>query len=105
MRLALILLLVGVLAALAPAPPASAQGQGCYADYKAQRTASGGQLQLHYGVIRLRAAACASPPTAARIVARRIAGDGWQLLTVMSTFDDSGLTQRRGNAGQFFLRY
>ncbi|MEM7441123.1 MAG: hypothetical protein AAF393_16120 [Pseudomonadota bacterium] len=76
----------------------------CYADYKAQRT-NNGQLQLHYGVIELGPKACANRAAAQQMVARRIGAGGWQLLRVLSTFTDSGLAARRGNAGQYFLRY
>ncbi|WP_102110251.1 hypothetical protein [Oceaniglobus roseus] len=73
----------------------------CYADYKAKRD---NPLRLHYGVIQLPEAAC-SKQAAAGVIARRIGADGWQLLTVVSVFDDSGLQQRKASAGQFFLRY
>lgn len=73
----------------------------CYADYKAKRDTP---LQLHYGVIQLPDAACASGGAAAQISAR-IAADGWLLLNVLSTFGPEGLEQRRGNAGQYYLRY
>lgn len=74
----------------------------CFADYKAKRD---GPLQLHYGVIRLAEGDCASVGNAGQIVARRIAADGWELLTVVSTFDDAGAEQRKSRAGDFFLRY
>ena len=96
--------IIALLAILALTPDASAQSGGCYADYKAQRT-KGGSLKLHYGVIKLGKRACSNPATAERQVSRRIASEGWQLLRVMSTFDASGLSQRQGNAGKFYLRY
>jgi len=83
---------------MATAAPA---GAACYADYKAKRDAP---LQLQYGVIELPAQAC-SPDAAGPEISRRIAADGWQLLAVVSVFDDSGLDQRRDAAGQYFLRY
>ncbi|MDR6263452.1 MULTISPECIES: hypothetical protein [Rhodobacterales] len=92
-----------LLAFVASANIAVAQ-DSCYADYKAKRSASG-SLQLHYGVIQLNGGACRNPQRAAQAVSRRIASDGWTLLRVVSTFDQRGLQQRRGNAGQFFLRY
>lgn len=73
----------------------------CYADYKAK---TDNPLRLHYGVIRLPAEAC-SVPAARAVIEARIGGDGWQLLNVLSVFDDSGLAERKDSAGQYFLRY
>lgn len=73
----------------------------CYADYKAKRD---NPLQLHYGVIKLSDNACGGGQPSA-MIAQRIASDGWKLLNVLGTFDETGLDRRRGNAGQFFLRY
>lgn len=81
---------------------AASSHAACYADYKAKRDAP---LRLHYGVIQIRDEACGNLSAAARIVERRIAGDGWTLLTVVSTFGEDGLEGRRANAGEFFLRY
>ena len=86
------------LALAAFAAPASA---ACFADYKAKRDAP---LQLHYGVIELPDSAC-TPQAAAPEIARRIAREGWQLLAVVSVFDEAGLDARRGSAGDFFLRF
>jgi hypothetical protein len=86
------------LALAAAAAPASA---ACYADYKAKRDAP---LQLHYGVIQLPDAAC-NPQAAAPVIAQRIGRDGWQLLAVVSVFDEAGLEARRDSAGAYFLRY
>ena len=80
------------------AAPASA---ACYADYKAKQD---NPLRLHYGVIQVPDRAC-DPGAAARVIARRIAGDGWELLNVLGVFGDEGLAGRRASAGQFFLRY
>lgn len=91
-------LLTALALALLTAAPASA---ACFADYKAKRERP---LQLHYGVIEIPARAC-DPGAAAEVVARRIGRDGWQLLAIVSVFDDSGLDQRRESAGAFFLRY
>ena len=99
-----IVILFSLLLTLAAPAPALAQANGCYADYKAQRT-SGGQLQLHYGVIKLGNRACTNPDRAQAVVSRRISVDGWTLLRLVSRFDESGLNARRGNAGQYFLRY
>ena len=74
----------------------------CFADYKAKRDKP---LRLHYGVIELSDAACDDPGLARTEIARRIAVDNWNLLTVMSTFGRGGLGQREKNAGKFFLRY
>ena len=40
-------------------------------------------------------------------IAGRIGADGWHLLSVVSVFDEAGLTdaKRKENAGQFYLRY
>ena len=75
----------------------------CFADYKAKR--SNGDLQLHYGVIALPQKACDKPKGAKKLIEKRIAGDGWQLLRVMSSFDETGLNSRQANAGEYFLRY
>ncbi|WP_099825815.1 hypothetical protein [Oceaniglobus indicus] len=74
----------------------------CFADYKAKRD---NPLKLHYGVVELPDTACVSRASAADAIARRIAPDGWQLLTVMQIFDRSGLDQRKASAGAYFLRY
>lgn len=99
-----IVLILAALAALSAPAPAHAQGGACFADYKAQRTSARG-LELHYGVIQLGPRACRDRAAAERQVARRIAAEGWQLLRVMATFDESGLNGRRANAGAYFLRY
>ncbi|MEM9709177.1 MAG: hypothetical protein AAF871_10335 [Pseudomonadota bacterium] len=90
-------LLAGILSLL----PAHA-GAACYADYKAKRD---NPLRLHYGVVKVSDGNCPDGGRVARDVAQRIARDGWQLLNVVSVFDDAGLNQRRGSAGDYFLRY
>lgn len=90
-----------IAAALTAAILPGMAGAACYADYKAKQD---NPLQLHYGVVKLPDAACAPGP-AADVIASRIARDGWQLLAVLSVFDDSGLAQRKDSAGQYFLRY
>ena len=80
------------------AGPAAAE---CYADYKAKRDEP---LQLHYGVAQVSDANC-SPGAAEGELAPRLAGDGWTLLTVLSTFGPEGLEERKASAGEFFLRY
>jgi hypothetical protein len=84
--------------ALVLAGPAAAE---CYADYKAKRDEP---LQLHYGVAQVSDANC-SPGAAEGELAPRLAGDGWTLLTVLSTFRPEGLEERKASAGEFFLRY
>lgn len=91
-------LIPALVATLLIAAPASA---ACYADYKAKRDAP---LQLHYGVAQVSDGAC-NPSAAAAEISSRISGDGWQLLTVVSVFDEAGLDARRGSAGEFFLKY
>ena len=78
----------------------SAADAACFADYKAKRD---NPLRLHYGVVQLRGAC--SKGAAAREISGRIRGDGWQLLNVLSVFDDAGLKKRQKSAGPFFLRY
>ena len=97
-------LILAAFAAISLAGPGAAQSNGCYADYKAQRT-QGGALELHYGVIQLNGRACRNIGRAEKVVARRIGSDGWQLLRLLSVFDANGLNQRQGNAGRYFLRY
>ena len=78
---------------------------GCYADYKAKKD---NPLRLHYGVIEIPSAACSGRASKAQVVnyvASRFSGLQWQLLNVISVFDDSGLARRKASAGQYFLRY
>lgn len=84
--------------ALALAAPASAE---CYADYKAKRDEP---LKLHYGVAQVSDGNC-SPGAAEGELAPRLAGDGWTLLNVLSTFGPEGLEERKASAGAYFLRY
>lgn len=86
-----------VAVALAAAGPARA----CYADYRAKMD---NPLRLHYGVIDLPDAAC-SVDAAAPVIARRIAAGGWELLQVVSVFDETGLAARRADAGEYFLSF
>ena len=72
----------------------------CYADYKAKRD---NPLRLHYGVVEVRGDCTAG--NAADQLRSALARDGWQLLNVVSVFDDAGLDQRRDSAGEYFLRY
>lgn len=77
--------------------------QDCFVDYKAKKSAGG--LKLHYGVMKIPAKACSNNATAQKFVSKRLAKKGWKLLRMMSRFDDSGLSQRQGNAGAYFLKY
>lgn len=79
------------------AAPAQA---ACYADYKAKQD---DPLRLHYGVIEL--SGDCDPTAAEAEIPGRIAPDGWTLLTVLAVFDDTGLDERRANAGDYYLRY
>jgi uncharacterized membrane protein len=89
---------LSVALALALAGPAAAE---CYADYKAKRDEP---LKLHYGVAQVSDGNC-SPGAAEGELAPRLAGDGWTLLNVLSTFGPEGLEERKASAGEFFLRY
>lgn len=80
---------------------ASPSWAACYADYKAKQD---NPLRLHYGVSAIPDAKC-SKQDAAEILRKRIAKDGWTLLNVVSVFDDSKLDKKKGDAGEFFLRY
>lgn len=60
-------------------------------------------LRLHYGVIELPSSAC-NVGAAAPIIEGRLNG-GWQLLEVMSVFDESGLGSREARAGQYYLNF
>lgn len=81
--------------------PLSAQA-ACYADYKAKQDSP---LRLHYGVMALSDAACSRPTLAQREARERLSGGGWTLLSVLSTFDDRGLEERKANAGPYYLRF
>lgn len=74
----------------------------CYADYKASRD---NPLKLHYGVIKIDTNPCAMSGKVKQSVAQRLNAAGWKLLQVQSVFDDSGLGQRKQDAGQYFLRF
>jgi len=81
---------------------ASVANAACYADYKAKRD---NPLRLHYGVMEVSQGACNAPARAEREVRARLSSAGWELLNVMSVFDDGGLERRRDSAAEFFLRY
>ena len=86
-----------LLALLAVSPVQAA----CYADYKAKQD---NPLRLHYGVADVPQNACTAG-AAAQVLAPRLARAGWQLLNILSVFDDRGLAARKDNAGEFFRRY
>lgn len=90
-----------LLASVAFAVLAGPLHAACYADYRARMD---DPLRLHYGVIQLPDAQC-SVAAAGGYIAGRIATGGWQLLQVISVFDDSGLAARRADAGEYFLRF
>lgn len=74
----------------------------CYADYKAKRD---GPLRLHYGVMEVAQSACRTPSRAEAEVRARLRDAGWELLNVVSVFDEVGLDQRKESAAEFFLRF
>ena len=91
-------LFMGLAVGLALANPAAAE---CYADYKAKQD---DPLRLHYGVAQVSDGNC-SRGGAQGELAPRLAGDGWTLLNVLSTFGPDGLDERKASAGAYFLRY
>lgn len=93
-RLAPFLTALAVLFALCG--PASAD---CYADYKAKQD---NPLRLHYGVAQV--AACDKKAAAAEL-RPRLEQAGWKLLNVLSVFGPEGLSERKGSAGDYFLRF
>ena len=72
----------------------------CYADYKAKKD---DPLRLHYGVAEIRGECRRG--SAENELRPRLASHGWELLNVVSVFDDSGLAERRDSAGRHYLRY
>jgi len=74
----------------------------CFADYKASRD---NPLKLHYGVIQIDISPCSMSGKVNGIVAARLGAAGWKLLGVQSVFEDSGLAQRKKDAGNYFLRF
>ena len=74
----------------------------CFADYKAKRD---DPLRLHYGVIELPDVACSSKSAASSEIKTRLAKAGWQVLNVLSIFEQNGLESRKESAGDFYLRY
>ena len=78
------------------AAPVSA---ACYADYKAKQD---GPLRLHYGVIELDDSLCGDRSRAAAEISRRIAGDGWQLLSVVGILDADAAERKRADCRTVF---
>lgn len=72
----------------------------CYADYKAKRD---DPLRLHYGVAEI-SGDCA-PGAAAEELRPRLSAAGWELLNVVSVFDETGLEEREDSAGEYHLRF
>lgn len=72
----------------------------CYADYKAKRDTP---LRLHYGVAEI-SGACTRDNAQAQLQ-RRLEPHNWTLLTVIGTFDETGLDERKDSAGQYHLRF
>lgn len=89
--------LPSLLALVATAGLAQAE---CYADYKAKQD---DPLRLHYGVVQVQGNCTVANATA--YLTERLATEGWQLLEVMGTFDETGLEERRADAGDYYLRY
>ena len=80
--------------------PLGAAAAECYADYKAKKD---NPLRLHYGIVSLQGDC--NRQSAKAEVSARLSASGWKLLNVISVFGPEGLTQRRGNAGKFYLRF
>ena len=91
-------LLAAALAAVLGSPAAAA----CYADYRAQQEYP---VRFHYGVAQIPDSACGDTGAAARALVPRLARNGWTLVNVLSTFEDDGLSSRRANAGEYYLRF
>ncbi len=89
-----------LLALPALAMPTSARAE-CYVAYKARQT---DPLRLHYGMLSL-SGACPAPEDAEAETAQRIAGDGWQLLTIVTRSNSAPTDQQKADAGEYYLRY
>jgi len=72
----------------------------CYADYKAKQD---DPLRLHYGVVTVQGDC--SVANAQSQLRGRLSGAGWELLTVLSVFDDAQLDDKKDSAGEYFLRF
>ena len=69
----------------------------CYVDYKAKKD---DPLRLHYGVAEV---SCGGD--AYGELADRLAANGWTLLAIVSSFDETGLAEREASAAEYFLRF
>lgn len=83
-----------LVALIALSLPARAE---CYVDYKAKMD---NPLRLHYGVAEVPCGGGAQADLAARLAA-----NGWTLLAIVSSFDASGLQERRDSAASYYLRF
>ncbi|MFT6451739.1 MAG: hypothetical protein ACJA06_001225 [Halocynthiibacter sp.] len=89
-------------AALLLALAAGTAQADCYADYKAKQD---NPLKLHYGVAAIPQVACGDKGAAADALAPRLSSEGWTLLTIISTFDETKLQEKKSSAAAYFLRY
>ena len=72
----------------------------CYADYKAKQD---NPLRLHYGVAEVRGDCSVGNATSQ--LSGRLSSNGWELLNVLSVFDDARLDDKKDSAGDYFLRF
>ena len=79
---------------------AGAANAACYADYKAKQD---NPLRLHYGVAAVRGDC--SVGNAASQLSGRLSSGGWELLNILSVFDDAQLDDKKDSAGEYFLRF
>lgn len=79
---------------------AGSAGAGCYADYKAKQD---DPLRLAYGVAQINGP-CTVADARAELTAR-LESAGWTLLTVIGTFDETGLAERQDSAADHYLSY
>ena len=93
-------ILISLLCAGALALAAPVHAADCFADYKAKQD---NPLRLHYGVAQINGA-CQAGPARAELKSR-LASQGWTLLSIVSTFDASGLAERKNSAGPYYLRF
>ncbi|MBB5720463.1 hypothetical protein FHS72_000067 [Loktanella ponticola] len=79
---------------------AGAANAACYADYKAKQD---NPLRLHYGVAAVRGDC--SVGNAASQLSGRLSSGGWELLNILSVFEDAQLDDKKDSAGEYFLRF
>ena len=79
---------------------ASAAQAACYADYKAKQD---NPLRLHYGVAEVQGD-CTTANAQSQL-AGRLSSAGWELLNIVSVFDDGQLDDKKDSAGEYFLRF